>query len=149
VPPRSPARSNVGTRWRGSSTRPLASPRQQEAPHAPSSLSDEWIDNVSRGSRLDSAEVAERLQALDGWNEAAGALHRQFDFASFADAFAFMTRVAFAAEAMDHHPDWSNSYRTVVVDISSHDVGGISDRDFRLAAAIDAVWTRHSVTGES
>jgi 4a-hydroxytetrahydrobiopterin dehydratase len=95
---------------------------------------------VSRGEPLSPAEVAARLQELDGWTERDGKLHRELQFASFADAFAFMTRVAIAAEAMDHHPDWCNSYRTVVIDLASHDVGGISERDFRLAAAIQSAW---------
>ena len=88
--------------------------------------------------KMEGAEVAGRLGELPSWSEREGKLHREVRFESFRDAFAFMTRVAFEAETMNHHPDWSNSYSTVVIDLSSHDVGGISERDFRLAAAIDA-----------
>ncbi|HEX6639827.1 MAG TPA: 4a-hydroxytetrahydrobiopterin dehydratase [Thermoanaerobaculia bacterium] len=88
--------------------------------------------------KMEAGEVARRVAELESWSERGGKLHREVRFESFRDAFAFMTRVAFEAETMNHHPDWSNSYSTVVVDLSSHDVGGISERDFRLAAAIDA-----------
>jgi 4a-hydroxytetrahydrobiopterin dehydratase len=95
---------------------------------------------MPRSGRLGQEQVTAGLGRVEGWTEQGGALHREFEFRSFADAFAFMTRVAFAAESMDHHPDWSNSYNRVVVRLSSHDAGGISDRDFRLAEAIDAAW---------
>jgi 4a-hydroxytetrahydrobiopterin dehydratase len=88
-------------------------------------------------ARLTPTEVTDRLQALEGWREVDGKLQKEFHFASFADAFSFMTRVAFAAEAMDHHPDWSNSYRKVVIELSSHDVGGISVRDFERAQVVE------------
>ena len=86
---------------------------------------------------LSADEIVRRIGSLDGWVEIDGKLHREFRFDSFPTAFAFMTRVAFEAEAMNHHPDWLNSYTTVVIDLVSHDVGGISERDFKLAAAID------------
>jgi 4a-hydroxytetrahydrobiopterin dehydratase len=69
----------------------------------------------------------------DGWTIDDGALHREFVFADFTEAFGFMTRAALVAEKMDHHPDWSNSWNKVVVNLSSHDVGGLTDRDERLA----------------
>lgn len=87
---------------------------------------------------LPAGEVSARLRELDGWSERDGKLHRELEFATFPEAFAFMTRVALAAERMNHHPDWFNSYTRVVIDLSSHDVGGISERDFRLAKTIDA-----------
>lgn len=76
-------------------------------------------------------------RALDGWEERDGKLHRELTFADFAEAWAFMGRVAALAEEHDHHPDWSNSWNKVVIDLVSHDAGGITDRDHRLAAAID------------
>lgn len=72
-----------------------------------------------------------------GWELRDGRLHRELRFPDFAAAWAFMGRVAEVAEAMDHHPDWSNSYGTVVIDLVSHDVGTVTDRDRRLAARID------------
>ena len=97
---------------------------------------------MAKGDRLSSADVADRLRTLDGWSEREGKLHRELQFASFVEAFSFMTGVALVAESMNHHPDWCNSYRTVVVDLSSHDVGGISERDCKLATAIEAAWKR-------
>ena len=73
------------------------------------------------------------------WEERYGKLHRELEFADFAEAWAFMERVAAAAEAHDHHPDWSNSWNEVVIDLVSHDVGAITERDRRLAAAIDEI----------
>jgi 4a-hydroxytetrahydrobiopterin dehydratase len=96
--------------------------------------------SMSRGARLGPDEIAGHLRELEGWTLADNKLHREFRFDSFADAFAFMTRVALAAEAFDHHPDWCNSYTRVVVDLSSHDVGGVSERDVRLAKVMDAAW---------
>ena len=92
---------------------------------------------MAKTGALSADEIAARIGNLEGWSERAGKLHRELRFGSFPEAFAFMTRVALEAERMNHHPDWFNSYTTVVIDLSSHDVGGISERDFRLAAAID------------
>jgi 4a-hydroxytetrahydrobiopterin dehydratase len=86
---------------------------------------------------LDEAEVASRLAALDGWELVGGMLHREFVFANFSEAFGFMARVALAAEKMDHHPNWSNVWNRVVIDITSHDAGGLTDLCFDLAAAAD------------
>ena len=86
---------------------------------------------------LDEAEVASRLAALDGWELVDGMLHREFVFADFSEAFGFMARVALAAEKIDHHPNWSNVWNRVVVDITSHDAGGLTDLCFDLAAAAD------------
>lgn len=72
------------------------------------------------------------------WDERDGALHREFTFADFSEAFAFMTRVAFIAEKLDHHPNWSNVYHRVSISLTSHDAGNtITDRDRTMAAAID------------
>lgn len=73
----------------------------------------------------------------DGWEVRDGSLHRELEFADFAQAFAFMGRVAEAAERLDHHPDWSNSWNKVVIDLVSHDVGEITDRDLALARAVN------------
>ena len=76
----------------------------------------------------------------NGWDVVDGALHRRLTFADFAEAFAFMTRVAEIAEEHDHHPDWSNSWNVVEISLRSHDVGGvITERDARLAQRINEV----------
>ncbi len=74
------------------------------------------------------------------WKEANGKLHRTFRFKDFSEAFAFMTRVAFAAERMNHHPEWINVYNTVSILLSTHDAGDvITEKDRKLAEAIDGI----------
>jgi 4a-hydroxytetrahydrobiopterin dehydratase len=78
---------------------------------------------------------------MDNWKENKDGLYRKFEFEDFQTAFAFMTHVAFVAEKMNHHPNWSNVYNTVEVTLSTHDAGGsITDKDRKLAAGIDAVF---------
>lgn len=72
-----------------------------------------------------------------GWTLDGERLRREFRFTDFVEAFGFMTRVALVAETMGHHPDWSNSYSTVRIELSSHDVGRVTQRDVELAARID------------
>lgn len=80
------------------------------------------------------------LAALPKWSEAAGrdAIHRTFVFADFNHAFAFMARVAMLAEKMDHHPEWSNVYKTVDVTLATHDAGGVTENDIAMAKAMDS-----------
>jgi 4a-hydroxytetrahydrobiopterin dehydratase len=75
----------------------------------------------------------------EGWELIDGRLHRELTFPDFTTAFAFMTRVAAEADALDHHPDWSNAWNKVVIDLTSHDAGAVTDRDRQLARAINAV----------
>jgi 4a-hydroxytetrahydrobiopterin dehydratase len=86
-----------------------------------------------RPAKLTDTELASALAALPGWELRAGKLHRNFRFRDFRAAFAFMTHCALAAEALDHHPDWSNVYDRVSVDLLTHDVGGITRLDLELA----------------
>ena len=86
---------------------------------------------------LNDAEITDRLAGLSGWELRDGKLHKEVKFNDFTEAFSFMTAVALVAEKMDHHPNWSNVYNRVVVDLSTHDLGGISTYDFELATAID------------
>jgi 4a-hydroxytetrahydrobiopterin dehydratase len=75
-----------------------------------------------------------------GWVEEKGALHREFRFADFSEAFGFMTRVALLADKADHHPNWSNVYNRVVIDLSTHDAGDVvTDLDVQLANAINGL----------
>ena len=79
------------------------------------------------------------IGAMSAWEERDGKWHREFTFANFSEAWAFMSRVALLAEKSDHHPDWSNSWNKVVIDLVSHDAGGITDRDRQLAEKIDGL----------
>jgi 4a-hydroxytetrahydrobiopterin dehydratase len=88
---------------------------------------------------LSEDELADRLATLDQWSVEAGCLHRRFTFADFSEAFAFMVRVALVAEKLDHHPNWSNAWNVVVIDITSHDEGGITDLCVEFARRIDTL----------
>ncbi len=79
------------------------------------------------------------LAELQGWSAVSGrdAITKAFRFEDFNAAFAFMTRVALMAEKMDHHPEWSNVYNRVEITLSTHDAGGLTERDIRLARLID------------
>ena len=89
--------------------------------------------------KLDSAARGAALTALTAWTYDAdkGAITRIFTFKDFSEAFGFMTRVALLAQAADHHPDWSNGYNKVTIILSTHSAGGLTDRDIKLATAID------------
>lgn len=91
--------------------------------------------------KLTDEEQTEALGRLPGWTlaEDGNALRRSFTFRDFSEAFGFMARVALAAEKMDHHPDWTNVYNRVDIKLSSHDIGGLSARDVKLATRIDAL----------
>lgn len=90
--------------------------------------------------RLDAAEREAALADLPEWTFEAKreAIIRSLRFADFAEAFAFMTRIAILAEKADHHPEWSNIYNKVEILLTTHDCGGLSERDLSLARAIDA-----------
>lgn len=79
------------------------------------------------------------LAKLKGWSEVSGrdAISKKFVFKDFNEAFGFMTRVALVAEKMDHHPEWFNVYKTVEVTLSTHDAGGLTERDIKLAETMD------------
>jgi len=81
------------------------------------------------------------LSRLSGWSEAAGrdAITKKFVFKDFNRAFGFMTRAALVAEKLDHHPEWSNVYKTVEVTLSTHDAGGLTELDLKLAEAMDKI----------
>jgi 4a-hydroxytetrahydrobiopterin dehydratase len=81
------------------------------------------------------------LARLKGWSETSGrdAITRKFVFADFNEAFGFMTRAALVAEKLDHHPEWFNVYKTVEVTLSTHDAGGLTERDIKLAEAMDKI----------
>ena len=94
---------------------------------------------MSRRTRFTDDELQQALSGLSGWEVRDGKLHRTFQFESFVEAWGFMSRVALHAEAMNHHPDWSNVYNRVTVDLNTHDAGGITAMDVELARKIDAL----------
>lgn len=93
---------------------------------------------MSKG-KLSKQEIAVGMRKLDGWRIVKGNLHRMFEFKDFTAAFGFMKRVALAADRMNHHPDWSNAYNKVTIDLSTHSAGGITENDFKLASKIQKI----------
>jgi len=89
--------------------------------------------------KLSESEIQSALRERTGWTVANGKLHREYKFADFIHAFGFMTRAALVAEAMGHHPEWSNVYNRVTIDLTTHDAGGISSKDFELAGKLDGL----------
>jgi 4a-hydroxytetrahydrobiopterin dehydratase len=89
--------------------------------------------------KLAGAALEAALKSVPQWtyDAASGAIHRDFRFANFVEAFGFMSRVAILAEKADHHPDWSNTYNRVSIVLSTHDAGGFTDNDVELATAIN------------
>jgi len=87
--------------------------------------------------KLSEQELDVAIKSLNSWTLLHGKLHKEFKFKSFVQAFGFMSSVALVAERMNHHPDWSNVYNRVVIDLVTHDLGGISSFDVELAAKVD------------
>jgi 4a-hydroxytetrahydrobiopterin dehydratase len=92
---------------------------------------------MARPLKLTDDAITAALIELEGWERQEDKLHKTFVFADFNEAWGFMSRAALIAEKMDHHPDWSNVYRTVKVDLNTHDVGGITALDIELARAMN------------
>ena len=94
-------------------------------------------------AKLQGAARAAALKSLDGWTEVEGrdAIGKSFKFKDFSEAWGFMARIALAAEKLDHHPEWFNVYNRVDITLSTHDAGGLSERDIALARLIDAAVT--------
>ena len=89
--------------------------------------------------RLSREEITRALETLGGWSLKDGKLHRELAFGNFSEAFAFMTRVALLAERMNHHPEWSNVYGRVVINLTTHDAGGISRKDVEFAGGVNTI----------
>jgi 4a-hydroxytetrahydrobiopterin dehydratase len=87
--------------------------------------------------KLTAAEIEEDLQNLAGWEIEGDKLHKTYQFGSFAEAMGWMTSVAIYAEKIDHHPEWSNVYNRVTVDLITHDLGSLSTLDLALARRMD------------
>ena len=82
-------------------------------------------------------EIKARMSTIDGWEYENNAIHTTFEFDNFKDAFSVMTRIAFEVEKLNHHPNWTNIYNTLSISLSTHDAGGVTEKDFELAKIID------------
>ncbi len=94
-------------------------------------------------SKLTAEEVQTRLASLSSWELYQGKLFREFEFRDFVEAFGFMGKVALLAERANHHPEWSNVYNRVTIELTTHEANGITERDFALASAIDRLEEVH------
>jgi len=92
--------------------------------------------------KLAEAQIAEHMKALPEWELGEDRIKRTFRFKDFVEAFGWMSSVALVAERMNHHPEWRNVWATVEVELSTHDAGGLTELDMKLAAAIDRLTTR-------
>ena len=90
-------------------------------------------------STLSQDQINERLSSMNGWVFENNAIHTAFEFENFKEAFTIMTRIAFEAERLNHHPDWSNVYNRIDISLSTHDAGGVTEKDFELAETIDQI----------
>jgi len=89
--------------------------------------------------KLSEQEIKENLESLDGWEMSENGIQTSFEFENFKEAFTLMTRIAFEAESMDHHPNWTNVYNTLEITLITHAAGGVTDKDFQLAKAIEKI----------
>ena len=90
-------------------------------------------------SKLSTEDIEKRLLQFPDWEYAENAIHAEFEFENFKDCFSAMSRVAFECEAQNHHPNWANVYNTLNISLSTHDAGGVTDKDFKLARAIEDI----------
>ena len=89
--------------------------------------------------KLSEEEINQKLEAFEGWELNDNALETTFEFNNFKEAFTLMTRIAFECEAQNHHPDWSNVYNRLHIRLITHDAGGVTEKDFKLAQTIEAL----------
>ena len=94
---------------------------------------------MAKRDKLTDAQIQEALDKLPGWTFAEGKLHREFAFPDFTHAFGFMAAAATRIEALNHHPEWFNVYGKVIVDLSTHDAGGITSYDTELADKLEGI----------
>lgn len=107
----------------------------------------DWSHPMSeKPRRLTVTEVQDALNELSGWTVSDGKLRREYLFADFAEAFGFMASAAVVAESMNHHPDWSNSWNKVVVELVTHSAGGITTYDLALARKMQALAAGRTAT---
>ena len=90
-------------------------------------------------AKLSDDQIKEKLKELQGWQLVNGKLHKEFQFKDFNQAFGLMTRAALHAEKMDHHPEWFNVYNKLKVDLMTHDAGGITENDVKLAKILNSL----------
>lgn len=89
--------------------------------------------------KLNEAQIQDRLKDFPNWDFEDNAIHTVIEFENFKEVFATMTRIAFEAEEQNHHPDWSNVYNELSITLNTHDAGGVTEKDFKLAQSIEEI----------
>lgn len=89
--------------------------------------------------KLSDHDIEKRLLRFPEWDYFDNALHAEFEFENFKDCFSAMSRIAFECEALNHHPDWSNTYNVLTISLSTHSANGVTNLDFKLAEAIESI----------
>ena len=90
-------------------------------------------------TKLSKDEIEKRLVNFPHWDYYDDAIHAEFEFDNFKDCFSAMSRIAFECEALNHHPDWSNVYNVLTISLTTHSANGVTEKDFKLAKAIEAI----------
>lgn len=90
-------------------------------------------------SKLSKDDIEKKLLHLPDWEYCDDAIHAEFEFENFKDCFSAMSRIAFECEALNHHPNWSNVYNVLTISLSTHDANGVTEKDFKLAKAIEHI----------
>ena len=94
---------------------------------------------MTKLQKMENNQISDALSDLAGWTLSAGKLHREYVFADFVTAFGFMSGAALVAQRLDHHPEWSNAWNKVEIDLTTHDAGGITSLDVKLAGEMEAL----------
>lgn len=89
--------------------------------------------------KLSEDDIEKKLLRFPDWEFYDGAIHAEFEFENFKDCFSAMSRIAFECEALNHHPNWSNVYNVLTISLSTHDANGVTNKDFKLAEAIEQI----------
>lgn len=89
--------------------------------------------------KLSEEEIEKRMEALEGWEYVDNAIQTSFEFENFRETFSMMTLIAFECEAQEHHPDWNNEYNILYISLSTHEAGGVTEKDFKLAHSIEDI----------
>ncbi len=89
--------------------------------------------------KLSENEIKNKLENLEGWTYSENAIHTSLEFENFKEAFSLMTRIAFEAELQQHHPEWTNVYNQLEISLSTHDAGGVTEKDFKMAETIEKI----------
>ena len=98
---------------------------------------------MSDREKLDEGNINDKVAHCEGWSYVDGALHAEYVFKNFQQAFSFMTQAAFVSEKLNHHPNWTNVYKTVTIDLSTHDAGGVTELDFKWVSAVIDIYNEY------